>query len=72
MPTLHLIQKRGVAVQLDKQISETSVAAVPTGLRYADANFTEGAQFTKLLNEISAQPFADMYRAGLGRAGNQP
>jgi len=53
---------------LDKQISATSTEKVPAYLRKVDANFTEASTFTRLINEISAQPFADMYRSGLGRS----
>jgi len=53
---------------LDKQISATSTKSIPKVLRAADSTFSEGETFTKFLNELSAQPFADMYRSGLGRS----
>ncbi len=53
---------------LDKQISAISTKEFPAFLRKVDATFTEASTFTKLINEISAQPFADMYRSGLGRS----
>jgi autotransporter-associated beta strand protein len=53
---------------LDDQINATSTRALPRTLRYADANFATEALFTRLMNETSAQPFADMVRSGFERS----